>query len=193
VSLWQEENVTHGGGPGSPFDETLAISPATLDDAGAILALQKLAYESEAGLYGDWSISPLTQTLEELREEYATTLVLKATVEGQLVGSVRARVADGTCCIGRLIVHPDIQGRGIGSQLLREVEGRFPGVVKYELFTGSKSEANLRLYQRHGYVVTGTEQFSPAVSLSHLEKVARPGPAGAEPPGAAGSLDVPAG
>ncbi len=149
-----------------------AISVASLDDAEAILALQKLAYEAEARLYGDWSISPLTQTLAELHEEFATTLVLKATVDGRLIGSVKAKVTAGVCYIGRLMVHPDLQGRGIGSQLLREVEARFPSVAKYELFTGSKSEPNLRLYQRHGYVVTGVEWFSDAVSLAHLEKVA---------------------
>lgn len=40
-----------------------AASPA---DAAAILALQKLAYQSEARLYNDFSIPPLLQTLEEL-------------------------------------------------------------------------------------------------------------------------------
>ena len=146
------------------------ISVASADEAEAILALQKLAYESEARFYGDWSLPPLTQTLEELREQFATALVLKATLEGRLVGSVRALVTDGTCHIGRLIVHPELQGRGIGSRLLREIEGRFPDAVKYALFTGSKSEATLRLYRCHGYVATGTERSSPAVSITHLEK-----------------------
>jgi ribosomal protein S18 acetylase RimI-like enzyme len=146
------------------------ISVASIDDAEAILALQKLAYESEARFYCDWSLPPLTQTLEELREQFATTLVLKATLEGRIVGSVRAQVADGLCHIGRLIVHPELQGRGIGSRLLREIEGRFPDAVRFALFTGSKSEATLRLYQRHGYVVTGTERSSQAVAITHLEK-----------------------
>ena len=148
------------------------ISVASTDDAEEILALQRLAYESEARFYCDWSLPPLTQTLEELREQFATTIVLKATLEGRLVGSVRARVADGTCHIGRLIVHPDLQGRGIGSRLLREIEGSFPEAVRYALYTGSKSEATLRLYQRHGYVVTSTERSSAAVSITHLEKAA---------------------
>jgi hypothetical protein len=37
------------------------------------------------------------------------------------------------------------------------LESSFPGLVKYELFTGSKSVANIRLYQRHGYSVTRTQ------------------------------------
>lgn len=43
-----------------------------------ILALQKRVYESEARLYDDWNLPPLTQTIDSLRAEFATSLVLKA-------------------------------------------------------------------------------------------------------------------
>jgi hypothetical protein len=46
------------------------IEPATIQDADAILALQKLAYQSEAAIYADYTIPPLTQTLEELKAEF---------------------------------------------------------------------------------------------------------------------------
>jgi ribosomal protein S18 acetylase RimI-like enzyme len=148
----------------------LVISSASGADAEAILALQRIAYESEAKLYCDWSIPPLTQTTGSLREELVSSLVLKATADGLLVGSVRAGVTAGRCAIGRLIVHPDYQNQGIGSALLRAVEGSFPNVAEYELFTGSRSEGNIRLYQRHGYSITRTEQLSEAVTLVYLEK-----------------------
>jgi hypothetical protein len=35
------------------------ISPAAVDDAEAILALQRLAYQSEAAIYDDFTIPPL--------------------------------------------------------------------------------------------------------------------------------------
>lgn len=48
---------------------------------------------------------------------------------------------------------PDLQGHGIGTRLLIEVEARFAGTVsRFELFTGPKSDANLRLYRQLGYV-----------------------------------------
>jgi ribosomal protein S18 acetylase RimI-like enzyme len=148
----------------------VVISEASIEDADAILVLQRLAYQSEARLYDDWSLSPLTQTLESLHEEFVTTLVLKATDDGRLVGSVRARVTGGACAIGRLIVHPDFQRQGIGSRLLQEVEARFPDSGKFELFTGNKSEDNLRLYQGRGYRIARTERLSAAVTLVYLEK-----------------------
>ena len=135
----------------------VTISAASTEDAEAILVLQKLAYQSEAKLYNDWSLPPLTQSIESLLEEFTNSIVLKATLGDRLVGSVRGRQNGDTCLIGRLIVDPELQGQGIGSQLLRNIEARFNEVSRFELFTGSKSEANIRLYQRHGYTIARTQ------------------------------------
>lgn len=138
--------------------------------AAAILGLQKRAYESEARLYDDWSLPPLTQTLESLRAEFTHCMVFQAIDGGSLLGSVRAREIDGTCHVGRLIVEPAHQGRGIGTRLLREVEAAFPRARRFELFTGSRSEANIRLYERLGYTRFREQTLSPAVTLVYLEK-----------------------
>jgi hypothetical protein len=47
-----------------------------------------------------------------------------------------------------------------------------PAVLRYELFTGSKSEANIRLYHRHGYLNTCNRELSPTVSITFMEKSA---------------------
>ena len=44
------------------------IERAVTDDAADILALQKLAYLSEASIYVDWHLPPITQTLDSLRD-----------------------------------------------------------------------------------------------------------------------------
>jgi ribosomal protein S18 acetylase RimI-like enzyme len=85
----------------------------------------------------------------DLREQ----VVLKATAEGRIVGSVRGRVADGTCYVGRLIVHPDVQNRGLGTQLLRALHEACPDVEGFELFTGHLSAAALHIYRKLGYRV----------------------------------------
>jgi GNAT superfamily N-acetyltransferase len=123
------------------------VGPADQKDAAEILALQRLAYQSKAEIYNDWSIPPLTQSLDSLLAEFATSSMLKAMSGTHLIGSVRAKITDGVCAIGRLIVHPEFQGQGIGSQLLAAIEDMHTVAAKYELFTGSKSEANIRLYQ----------------------------------------------
>jgi len=52
-----------------PEREDRIITSAKIEDAEAILSLQKRAYESEAKLYNDWGIPPLTQSLDSLKAE----------------------------------------------------------------------------------------------------------------------------
>ncbi len=146
------------------------IFRANVDDAGAILTLQKRAYESEARLYDDWTIPPLTQTLASLRGDLKNTCVLKCVQEGEIVGSVRGRIENGACQIGRLIVEPQRQGEGIGTTLLQAIEASFPDAERFELFTGSKSERNIKLYHRCGFEIIGTKVISSALTLVYMSK-----------------------
>ena len=100
----------------------MEIERAVPDDADEILNLQKRAYISEAELYDDFSISPLMQTPEEISSEFAGKTFLKITVDGKIVGSVRAYREGETCYIGRLIVSAELHNRGMGTILMREIE-----------------------------------------------------------------------
>src|SRR5512136_1700415 len=148
----------------------MLIEQAQLTDAPQILALQKLAYLSEAEINQDYTIPPLTQTLEQIEREFQTQTVLKVVRDGRIIGSVRAYLQEGTCYIGRLIVHPDFQNRGIGAKLLRAIEGHFAQAKRYELFTGEKSERNLYFYQKWGYRIFRKEALTDKVTLVFLEK-----------------------
>jgi GNAT superfamily N-acetyltransferase len=122
---------------------TMRVERATVDDAEEILSLQKLAYQSEAEIYDDITIPPLTQTLEEIKKDFEGQVFLKAVAGGKIIGSVRAFMKEGTCYVGRLIVHPDFQNKGIGTQLMGRIEEVFKGAQRFEIFTGHKSERNL--------------------------------------------------
>ena len=98
------------------------IDRATVADAEEILSLQKLAYRSEAEIYDDFNIPPLLQTPEEIKKDFENQTFLKATLDGKIRGSVRAFIKEGTCYIGRLIVHPDFQNRGMGKELMQRIE-----------------------------------------------------------------------
>ena len=149
----------------------LNITRASISDAPEILELQKIAYQQEAILYDDWTIPPLTQTLLQIQETFANTIFLKAVSEGRIVGSVRALLDAGTCKIGRLIVHPDFQRMGIGSMLMEEIEAHFPNATRFELFTGTKSVNNIRLYQKLGYAEFHQQDISQNVRIVFMEKM----------------------
>ena len=149
----------------------MVVELAAVEDAPAILHLQKLAYRSEAAIYNDYTIPPLVQTLEEMQADCLNLAVLKALAEGRIVGSVRARMDRETCLIGRLVVHPDLQNRGIGTSLLAEIESRFDDrALRFELFTGHKSDRNIYLYKKLGYRVFKTERVKENLELVYLEK-----------------------
>ncbi|MGW7024041.1 GNAT family N-acetyltransferase [Streptomyces decoyicus] len=156
---------------------SVTISAATDQDAEQILKLQYLCYQQEAALYDDYAIEPLTQTLQALRAELGEACVVVARLGEEVVGSVRGTVdEDGTARIAKLIVHPRMQRHGLGGRLLDAVEQRLAAersVTGFRLFTGHRSEGNLRLYRSHGYLPVGTEQLTSRLSVVTLEKELR--------------------
>ena len=153
-----------------PVDE-LPIGPARPDEAAAILELQRLAYRSEAARYPDDDLPPLRQTLDELEAQMAEWTFLVARLDGTVVGSVRGRVRDeGTADVGRLIVHPRLRGRGLGTRLLVAIEAALPGARRFELFTGHRSARNLGLYERLGYRRFAERRVTDTLSLVYLAK-----------------------
>ena len=148
----------------------MIIEQATVLDAKEILALQKLAYIGEAEIYNDFTIEPLHQTIVEITSEIGMQYVLRCVVNDRIVGSVRAYMTEGTCMIGKLIVHPKFQNKGIGTKLLEEIENHFNGAERFELFTGSKSEKNLYLYRKQGFEIFKSEKVNDALTLVFMEK-----------------------
>lgn len=148
----------------------IIIQKASPEDAKEILALQKLAYTSEAEIYNDFTIPPLHQSLGEIVDEFENQHFLKSCADGRIIGSVRAHAEDKTCHIGRLIVHPDCQNEGIGTRLLEEIENVFGNAPRFELFTGHRSEKNLYLYQKQGYKVFKNQRINEDLTIVFLEK-----------------------
>lgn len=149
----------------------MTIQEAEKSDLPKILDLQYSAYQSEARLLDNPNIPPLKQTLEDVEKEFEKGTILKTVDEGgAIIGSVRAYSKDGTAYIGKLIVHPDLQGQGIGTQLLKEIERACPH-TRYELFTSTKSARNIRLYERLGYRVFEERAVSEDLNFLYLEKI----------------------
>ena len=157
----------------------VVIEPALLADAGPLLVVQRSAYVSEAQWYDAPHIPPLVETLDEVVAAITAGGVLVARSGHRLVGSVRWDAVDGVCHIGRLSVATDLQGRGLGSQLLTAAEVA-ADAEEYTLFTGADSPHNIRLYERHGYRATHTEQ-QERWAFVHMSKVRPAGWAVPEP------------
>ena len=131
--------------------EVVAAVPA---DAGELLTLQLACWVTEALVNEDLDIPALHESLADVTASLAAWSTWVVRSHGRLVGSVRGRLVGDTWEIGRLMVAPDLRGRGLGRVLLEHVEGAAPRQASsYELVTGKRSEANLRRYKRAGYRV----------------------------------------
>jgi len=156
------------------YHPPMEILKAERSDLPRILEIQRACYAREAERAGDPRIPPMIETLEELERESERCVILKG-VEGEtVVGSARGSMEGSTCRIGRLVVLPEYRGGGRGSALLRAIEAEFPGAERCELFTGSTSPDNIRLYERLGYRQFAAKPASADYCLIFLEK---PGPA----------------
>jgi GNAT superfamily N-acetyltransferase len=149
----------------------MEIVEAKLIDLAQILELQKMCYNETGFRYNDFNIPPLVQTLQQLENEFNQSLILISTELSGIIGSIRAFQKDETCYIGRVIVHPNHQNKGIGSKLMASIESKFPNVKRFELFTGSRDEKNLYLYNKLGYKQFKQEEIRKDFAMVYLEKL----------------------
>jgi tRNA (guanine37-N1)-methyltransferase len=125
-------------------------------DAGELFTLQRACWVQEQQDNPGVEIPALHETLEDLRGWIARDTVLVARSAGRLVGAVRADLHERTWEIGRLMVAPDLQGRGLGRVLLQRVEAAAPPeATAYALVTGAGSLRNQKLYKKAGYRLRG--------------------------------------
>jgi ribosomal protein S18 acetylase RimI-like enzyme len=149
----------------------MEIEKANFEDLPQILNLQKLAYLSEAKLVNNYFIQPLTQTLEELENEFEKNTILKLmdNKNNEIIGSIRAYEENERVYVGKLMVHPDYQNKGFGAKLLRAIETYYENKI-FELFTSNKSKKNIKLYIKNGYKEFKREKISDDLEMVFLEK-----------------------
>lgn len=142
----------------------VVLRPARTDEYDAALAIQHRAYTlKEAPLYG----GPLNPGAIESRGEMDAMLAKGYTLMageygGKLAGSMRIKPEpDGSVYLCRVSVDPDLHGRGIAQRMILALEQLFPAAPTLHLDVGDKSEENIYLYKKLGFVFTGDSHQVP--------------------------------
>ena len=131
------------------------VVPATRGDAGELLTLQRACWVAEAIALDDLAVVPaLHESLDDVLAALGQWRTFVVRVAGRLVGSVRCRAEGAVWQVGRVMVAPDVQGRGLGRLLLEHAESLAEDQTRtFRLVTGERSTDNLRRYRRAGYSV----------------------------------------
>ncbi len=135
--------------------DDVEVRTARPADSGELMTLQRACWAQvmrENPDHPDVARDALTETLAEVRHWSSTGTVLVALSGGRLVGAVQGRLHDGTWDVGRLMVAPDIQGRGLGRMLLDRVEQAAPAeAAGFGLVTAAGSRRSRRVCTKAGY------------------------------------------
>ncbi len=126
---------------------------ATKQDKPYLLRLRKLTMVTHletAGLYLNDE-----QHMARVEEAFAHSHLIKR--DSQVVGLIKyCRHPDGVE-IMQLQIHPDFQGKGIGSKVLQQIFTENPH--QPVRLTVLKANPAFALYQRLGFVVTGEDDY----------------------------------
>lgn len=156
--------------------DDLDVRPAVPADAGELYTLQRACWLQELEANPGVEIPALRESLDDVRRSLAewTVRVVREPSSGRLVGAVRGRLdRHGEWDIGRIMVAPDLQGRGLGRALLELVEDLAPeGVETYVLFTGAGSLDNQRMYKKAGFRIR-TDRRAPAGAVIMTKRAGR--------------------
>ena len=151
--------------------EIMKIELATIQDVPALLDLQRKAFGPLCEELG-WEDAPiLSETFEHLIEEFSQCTTLKVeNEEGLIIGSVNGKVTDGSLYIGRLMVLPEYQQRGIGKRLFREIQSRLPHSRAW-LCTCQQIRPPYDFYLREGFKHYQSEIVGPGLTWAYMEKI----------------------
>jgi ribosomal protein S18 acetylase RimI-like enzyme len=151
----------------------ILIEPLREEDIGELLTVRRAAFLLDAQLYANPFLPSLTQTTEQLRAEASdpNRVFLVAKLGARLVGSVRAVRRGRVIYISRLMTAPDVEGRGIGGSLLAAIEAvTAENADVFALSTGTKSTANIAMYQRRGYRIVAETTDDAGIKVVNMTK-----------------------
>ena len=135
------------------------ILVATIEDAPVLSNLVNSAYRGETSRQGWTTEADLLEgtrtdfhAIEELIEAPGTT-ILKYVENGTILGCVELEKRAHQLYLGMLTVQPDLQGKGIGKELLKAAEEEARKLNCHRIFMTVISVRHelIAWYLRHGY------------------------------------------
>lgn len=149
---------------------SISVRPATHDDVASLVALVNSAYRGEGSRAG-WTtetdlLGGIRVDEERLREtlEKPDQVVLVHEEGTEIVACVNLERTGHQCYLGMLTTKPEMQGRGIGKQMMQAAEEwairQWQSTVMHMTVLVQRTEL-LAFYVRRGYIVSAESKPFP--------------------------------
>jgi len=153
----------------------MKLEPAKEEHINAIFELVNLAYRGDSGWTKETELITGARTTVREVQSYLSdpnAHLLIATEKDEILACICVEIKANSAYIGFFSVHPKVQGKGLGKDILSQAEryayDRFK-VTKYIMLVVSQRIELIAYYERRGYRRTGHIQAYP----EHL-KVGKP-------------------
>jgi GNAT superfamily N-acetyltransferase len=141
----------------------ITIEKASFEDAALLTKIKKEAFDAEAVRWldedksvVDYNIQPPGYgSIEKNRYMIRELEVYKVIADKQMAGGIFITLTGTTYGrIDRIFIHPDFQGKGIGSTVMQLIEKEFPEVRIWNLETSARQKNNHYFYEKMGFRTT---------------------------------------
>jgi ribosomal protein S18 acetylase RimI-like enzyme len=147
------------------------ITKTSLNEADALLKLQKEAFTADIKKYKDYDSSPAGESLEFFKYRINNSYHYTIFINGNLAGSICiVKVSDTHYRLFRIFLGIQYQNKGLGSKILTQMEKKFPQVKTWSLDTPKENRRNRHFYEKFGYKKTGEFKVNDRLTLVEYEK-----------------------
>ncbi|HDR7350944.1 TPA: GNAT family N-acetyltransferase, partial [Bacillus toyonensis] len=140
----------------------ISIEKATILDAEKLTEIMKRTFDEEAKrwLCGqddviDYNIQPPGYSSVEMMKYSIEELdSYKVIMDEKIIGGIIVTISGKSYGrIDRIFVEPFLQGKGIGSRIIKLIEEKFPNIRIWDLETSSRQVNNHHFYKKMGYEI----------------------------------------
>lgn len=153
----------------------ITLETATMADAEALVAIQKMAFRRLYDIYRDEQ-SPYLRGTEEFERWFERRhQVYKIYADSELAGGLtvfKSKTDAHEYYLARIFISPELQRRGIAKSAIKLCEKLYPDAKRWFLDYPEDQLANKRCYEGCGYVDTGSRRvMNDKLTLVDMEKI----------------------